>query len=450
MKKFWLVPVLLIGTLVFIYYLVDTDTDVPPLKVDRYNLLLISIDTLRADHLGCYGYERDTSPGIDELAKDAVLFENAIIPAPYTGPSHATMMTGLYPAAHGVLTNGYRLHEETTTLAERLRGEGFKTAAFVAAKSVLGKRFGFNQGFEVFKQGLLRQRRAAKVNRDALRWLERTASSERFFAWVHYYDVHCAYRAPQPFFDMFYPDYGGELDPRGKCGKPHYNNMELSEDDFEYLRALYDGELRYVDTQVAALLTRLEELRLKGKTIVVITSDHGESLGEQRLIGHNLCLHDYEIRIPLIINHPGLVRGARVRHQVDLVSLTPTILDLLGIPADNSLDGESFAGLLRGERAEERFAYSQIAPEKGREQAFSIRGQEWKFILHADGREELFLLGAEAERTNRVGTDSDKATSMRQDLQRWISTQRAAAQGKTQELSADVIEQLKALGYVSQ
>lgn len=417
----------------------------------RYNLILVTIDTLRADHLGAYGYVRNTSPVIDALAEEAVLFENAIVPMAFTGPSHASMLTGLYPHGHGVLTNAYRLPAANLTLAERLRAEGYRTAAFVAVRTILGRESGFDQGFQTFDDGGKRKRRAAEVTRQAVTWLREAADGGDFFLWVHYYDVHCDYNAPEPFFEMFASGYDGAIDPKGKCGKPHYNKMELSDKDLTYIRALYDGEIRYVDQHVGILLKAVEELGLNENTILVLTSDHGESLGERRVIGHDLSLHDYEIRVPLIIRHPALVGARRrIRQQVELVSLMPTLFDLLEVSHDAALAGASFAPLLAGEQGARTFAFTQMAPLETRPPSYSLRGEDWKLLLHPDGREELYSLDRGGEATNLADERPELTASMRRILQRWIDDQGRATGAKTAELSGKRRQELEALGYIEE
>jgi arylsulfatase A-like enzyme len=416
-----------------------------------YNLMLVTLDTLRADHLGAYGYFRNTSPVIDALADESVLFENAIVPVAFTGPSHASMLTGLYPSGHGVLTNGYGLAATNLTLAEVLRGKGYQTAAFVAARAILGRRSGFDQGFEFFDEGKSRKRRADEITRQAVRWLRERGDEGNFFMWVHYYDIHCDYYAPKPFFEMFDVGYAGEIDPKAKCGKPHYNKMELSEEDLTYIRALYDGEIRYVDQHVGALLSQLEELGLKEKTLLILTSDHGESLGEQGVIGHNLALHDYEIRAPLIIRHPALGGShRRVRQQVELVSLMPTIFDLLEVSHDAAFAGESFAPLLVGKESAHRFAYTQMGPVEGREQSYSLRGEDWKLLLHPDAREELYSLDHGGEATNLADERPELTASMKAILQRWIEAQAEAPAAMTETVSEETRRELEALGYIEE
>jgi arylsulfatase A-like enzyme len=417
----------------------------------RYNVVLVTIDTLRADHLGVYGHSRNTSPVIDRLAEDAVLFENAIVPMAFTGPSHASMLTGLYPQGHGVLNNAYRLLPANRTLAEVLRDEGYRTAAFVAARAILGRGSGFDQGFEVFDEGTSRKRRADEITRQAVGWLRERGDGASFFLWVHYYDVHCDYNAPEPFFQMFASGYTGPIDPRGKCGKPHYNKMELDEEDLAYIRGVYDGEVRYVDQHVGALLKEFDDLGLRERTILILTSDHGESLGERGVIGHNLALHDYEVRVPLIIRHPALEgRRRRVRQQVELVSLMPTVLDLLEVGHDAVLVGESFAPLLVGQEGSGRYAYTQTGPTRGRAQSYGLRGKGWKLLLHPDGEEELYSLGRDGETTSLADEHPELTASLKEILHRWIDAQGGAAAAKTRQVSPETRRELEALGYIEE
>jgi len=450
MRKLLTVLVFLGVLSVVLYALLNRGSDNRS-RPGAYNLILVTLDTLRADHLGCYGYSRDTSPALDRFAGRSVVFDSAIVPTPFTAPSHATMLTGLYPAGHGVLTNGYCLVSDQLSLAERLRSVGYRTAAFVGARRVLGRRFGFDQGFEVFGEGEGNQRRAAEVNREFFSWFDTLVAGERFFAWVHYFDVHCDYNAPEPYFDMFQPVGAGGLDPQDKCGKSHYNRMDLTEDDFSSVRAFYDGEIRYVDEQLAGLLQRVREAGLLEETIVVITSDHGESLGEQGLIGHNLCLYDYEVRVPLIIHHPGLDSPpARIGSPVAMVSLTPTLLELLDVAADSPFDGPSLVPLLGGAELPASFGFVSTAPEFGRQQLFCIRSRDRKLILNADGGQEIYSLEGGAEQALPAPEQGSEAAQLRSALGRWILAQEERSRGKDQVVSDEVKEKLKALGYVDQ
>jgi len=417
--------------------------------MEVYNLVFITIDTLRADHLGCYGYFRNTSPFIDELAKKGFVFNNAIVSAPYTAPSHASMFTGKYPTDHGVLTNGYKLKDHHDTLAEILKRNGYNTAAFIAARKVVGEIFGFNQGFNFFSEGRT-GRRGIAVTKDALNWLEKNAHKGKFFTWIHYYDVHCEYNAPEPYFDMFFSDYKGNL-PKG-CGKSTYNKMKLRDDDIAYLKALYDGEIRYVDKQIQTVVSEINSMRLNTKTIFVITSDHGESLSERGLIGHNLCLYDYEIRVPLIIVHPDMKpAGMTIKKQVESISFKSTILDMLDIDNADVSEGPSFLPILKNNEFDEIFGHTQTAIEEGAEKIYCIRNSKWKFIVNQNNRNEMYSLREDPDELNNlIGKELIIENIMFKNIKQWIAHENKTGNEKTHELDHNVIEGLKSLGYVGQ
>ena len=271
-----------------------------------WNVLLVTFDTTRADHIGCYGNERIQTPTLDGLAKDGVRFARALSAVPITEPSHSTIITGRYPIAHGVRDNGlFVLGDDQLTLAEILKSHGYDTAAAIGAYPLLS-RFGLNQGFDLYddhltgiyedwrgertvpKQELFfDERRAAQVNEAILPWLEehaKTGDGKPFFAWVHYFDAH------QPF------------DPA-----PPYDQL--------YADDLYDGEIAYADSRLGFLLDRLKQLGELDRTLVVMTADHGEGLGEHDELTHAILAYDSTLHVPLIIRPPGRLSPARDRGQ---------------------------------------------------------------------------------------------------------------------------------------
>ncbi len=298
----------------------------------RLNLILLTIDTCRADRLGCYGYDLLRTQNLDRIAAGGVLFEQARTCIPVTLPSHTTILTGLYPGAHGVRDNGrYRVPDSLVTLAEVLRRAGYRTAAFVGAFP-LDARFGLDQGFEYYGDEFegrggdesaagggfsifYPERRASSVNEEFFTWL-RTRAREPFFAWLHYFDPHQPFEPPPP-YDALY------------VGRP------------------YDGEIAFVDECVGQLIRRLEDRGLLDRTVLVVTADHGEALGEHGEVTHALLLHDATLRVPLLIRCPSRmgIRG-RVAHPVRTVDLPATLLDLLGV--GRVLPGESLVPAMRG------------------------------------------------------------------------------------------------------
>ena len=283
-----------------------------------FNVLLISSDTTRADHVGCYGNRGVATPAIDALARDGVLCATAISPSPSTLPAHASLLTGLYPYRHGARANGtFRLEDRITTLAERLRGAGYRTAAAISA-FVLDSRFGLDQGFEVYDDDLtkgvkhsphmFRERPAELTNEPVTAWL-RANGQDPFFLWVHYFDPHAVYLPPEPYRTR-------------------------------YRHAPYDGEIAYVDSQVGALMTQLDDLGVRDKTLVIFTADHGEGLGEHGEQTHSLLIYDATLHVPLIFSAPSrLPRGKVMHRQTCLVDVVPTVLAVLGQEVPDELDG---------------------------------------------------------------------------------------------------------------
>ncbi|MCK4305772.1 MAG: sulfatase [Candidatus Eisenbacteria sp.] len=287
----------------------------------RWNLLLLTVDTLRADHLGCYGYPRETSPAIDALAQTGVRFDHALCQRPKTSPSFATILTGTYPARHGIHRCMQLLKGSNLTLAEILANAGWRTAA-VVTNGNLYPEFGFDQGFETYTYG---HKGAGEGTDLALAWLKEHGSSKQpWFLWIHHTDPHTPYNPPHP-YDSFF-----------KHGEHPQSRHERAID-------LYDGEIRYTDDQLRRVLEWLEIEGPLERTLVIFTADHGESLGEHGYF-YEHGLHPYEPsgRVPLIFWAFGVIPAGEVSPAVvGLVDLVPTVLDALGVAAPTALQGRS-------------------------------------------------------------------------------------------------------------
>jgi arylsulfatase A-like enzyme len=291
---------------------------------EKWNLLLLTFDTLRADHLGCYGYGRNTSPNIDRLARKSVMFENAYCQRPKTSPSFATLFTGTYPSYHGIRGAMRRLSDASRTLAECLRDAGWTTAA-VITNGNLYPAFGFDQGFDDYVFGHKDARTGADLS---ISWLERNAgNAEPWFLWVHFTDPHTPYDPPAPYDRLFAAGAEGVGEQVG----------------------LYDGEIRFADDQLGRILDWLEGNEAAKRTIVVFTADHGESLGEHNYYFEH-GLHPYEpcAHVPLVMRIPGVTKASLCDALVGLVDVMPTILDALGLRAPEEAQGLSFLPILTG------------------------------------------------------------------------------------------------------
>ncbi len=427
-----------------------------------FNLLLLTLDTTRADRLGCYGYAAAETPNLDRLAVLGVRFAQAVSPAPMTLPAHASLLTGLYPPGNGVRTNGdFRLAAEQTTLAEILAGAGYETAAFVSS-FVLDPRFGLDQGFarydarveaargDAFLEG--NERPAGATTDAALAWLARRDAERPFLAWVHYFDPHADYAPPEPFAARF-------------PGRP------------------YDGEIAYMDAEVGRLLTKIETAGLARSTLVVVAGDHGESLGEHGERYHSRTIYEGAVRVPLIFAAPGVLPEGQVVDGavVSLVDVVPTVLSMLGLEPPpttsgkntSSTAGESAATGEHGEPPErpsaepqrvgldlfgpgkvpaERAVYLETLStylDNGWAPLFGMRSAAVK-VIRAPRPEAYDLLADPAEARNLwPGPPLAQALATRLDdwLAHWPPYEETAAAALP--VDAEARRRLEALGYVS-
>jgi arylsulfatase A-like enzyme len=391
------------------------------------NVIVITLDTTRADRLAPYGFMDAPMPALEQLANEGAVFLQASSVAPLTLPAHASLFTGLLPPHHGVRDNADPpLADGTTTLAETLRARGYRTGAFVASV-VLDRDRGLAQGFETY-HGVTastdsgasgRQRRADAVIDDALRWLD-TVGESRFFLWAHLYDAHRPYDAPEPYRSRY------AHDP-------------------------YVGEIAFMDGEIGRLLRDLERRRLLDRTVIVVAGDHGESLGDHGESDHGVFVYESVLRVPLIIRGPG-VAPARISEVVRLTDVMPTVLDLVSVEAEPG-DGASLTALMRGHGTEgDRDVYAEsLYPERfGLSALRAVRVGRFKLIEAP--RPELYDLDRDPfEQRNIIGERSALAEMMRRQLAGWAATDdagRDASPRRTAGVSRDVEERLAALGYV--
>ncbi len=396
-----------------------------------HSVLLITLDTTRADHLGCYGDARARTPALDGLASGGVRFARVYAPAPLTLPSHGSLMTGLYPATHGVRNNGHVLAPKWRTLAEVLKGRSFDTAAFVSSFSV-DSRFGLGRGFDVYDdtfdpqsplKGANAERRAEATFARFARWLE-GRTGRPFFAWLHYYDPHLPYDPPSPYKEA-------------SADRP------------------YDGEIAYMDHYVGEALRALEARGLRDKTLVVVAGDHGEGLGDKVETGHGIFLYEETLRVPLIFHDPAAFpKPLAVPGAVRLVDVGPTILETLGLGGEAAaMDGSSLIpwirdparpgldGLVETFYPRENFGWSELV---------GLVSGPWKYIQAP--RPELYDLDRDpGETADLSGASPAKAGEMRQALERELlalAAKSGGAAGATAVAAGDR-ERLRSLGYVN-
>jgi arylsulfatase A-like enzyme len=340
----------------FLFFLSDAiGQEQPP------NVILISIDSLRADHLGCYGYPKPTSPNIDALANESVMFTNAISTTTWTLPAHISMLTSLYPEVHQVINDGNKLSDKAVVplnkggqgvvCAETMKEAGYLTAGFVSGP-YLSSKFGYNQGFDLYDDYTInyssneeshRGITSPKIHQQVTKWLEQNYCSP-LFLFIHYWDVHYDYTPPPPFDTMFDPDYTGTITGQDYEGN-ELINPQMPERDLEHIIALYDGEIAFTDSYIGKLMTYLKELDIYENTMVILTSDHGDEFFEHVCKGHRNNLFDETLKVPLIIKFPSGKENpfaslspsrTRINQQVSIIDIVPTFLDYLSITPRNS------------------------------------------------------------------------------------------------------------------
>lgn len=444
------------------------------------NLLVIVLDTLRSDHLGAYGYPRPTSPWLDRYARSSFLYDRAVSPSSYTLPPHATLFTGLYPRAHGAqVADGSEaglslkqlglhadwaqvqpLAPEATTLAEIARAAGLETGAICANSAYLSRHFGLDQGFDTYvdRPGIrpaarpaglslaARLRRvegaplgralasneryyllAPEVNALARSWLAERRK-RRFFLFLNYMDPHAPY-LPVGRYRKLFRDEGG-----------------MGDDDDPV--SAYDAEIRYLDDHLGRLFRQLAEWQLLDRTLVVIVADHGESFGEHQRVGHAVSVYEGEVRVPLILHLPGQERGERVDRFVHLVDVLPTLLETMGLPAPADLPGRS---LLRDGTRDG--GASPIVAHLGRYERdyaeYAIYRDPWKLITRSDATQELYDLRRDpGERSDLLDLHRPVADRLTVELAQFLASTRPRFETRAQEIDAETLERLRALGYV--
>jgi arylsulfatase A-like enzyme len=421
------------------------------------NILLISIDSLRADHLHSYGYARNTSPNLDVLAAEGAAFETVISPTSWTLPAHMTLMTSLAPEEHGVITNRLRLASGVDTLPLRLQRAGYATAGFVSA-TYLDGLYGFSRGFDEYDDYTLlrvagKNSRTAitsdRVAQRAIEWLGRnaTASSSRpFFLFLHFFDVHYDYNPPPPFAQMFDAQYAGRA--TGDVDSVHQG---MPSSDLNHVIALYDGEIAWVDSNIGRILKSLRSLGVDNNTIVVITADHGEEFLEHGQAAHYKTLYDEVLRVPLVIRYPGhVIPGRQLEGQVRLMDVAPTILALAGLPVlhpHTGAEARSLACLLTSPSPRAAPVLTAFGDLRG--EVASVRTGDAKLIRDLrTQREEFYNLDADpGERKNLDAVKQRERDQLRLMLNHWRSSAAATAKEEA-DLDDEEKASLKSLGYM--
>ncbi|MHC4572132.1 MAG: sulfatase-like hydrolase/transferase [Planctomycetota bacterium] len=402
-----------------------------PVKIRH--ILLISIDTCRADYLSCYGYHRKSTPNTDQIAKEGILFANAITPAPITLPAHSSMLTGTIPPYHGVHNNNYyQLGQSNVTLAEILKKHGFKTAAIVSAFMV-DSQFGLDQGFDYYNDSFdenlksigIGERRAEETTHYALKWLEKNYR-KTYFLFLHYFDPHIEYDPPELF-------------------RPKDSENELS--------ALYAGEISYVDHCIGQVIKKLKGLGIYDSTLIIITSDHGEMLGEHGEDTHGYFIYQSSIKVPLIFKLPEKTKSKNVKELVSLIDIVPTVCGLLGIKPPPQVQGIDLSPYFTEENIAktQRHLYCEsLYPTiHNANSLLGIVTDHWKYIQTT--RPELYDLTKDPQESNNLVEIQPQQASILQDKLKVILEKQVRKDSSDSKLDLDneSIKRLQSLGYIA-
>jgi arylsulfatase A-like enzyme len=459
--------------------------------VGKPSVLLVTIDTLRADHVGAYGYTKANTPNLDALAGEGILFRNAVAANVFTGPSHASILTGLYPESHGVLVNHLRLPQAVPTLADVLHDEGYVTAAFVSGYTTEDRNCGLPSRFQAYDDDIRAMRwlpaQAHKIGSmnllmrfamalgmykgepnqsyrvgadtadEAVAWLARNGG-RTFFMWTHFFDPHIPYRPPQEFRsaqDMGISGNWYDFDAARRA------EIAGSAEMMEAMIGLYDAEVAYADAQLGRVLAAARAAAPDGNVLIVVTSDHGESMGEHDTYWRR-DMYDSTLLVPLVVVPPPVtgIKGHTVDAQVSSVDLVPTILAMLNVESVTDFDGSSLTGLINGSASRgtgAAFSSMYVMPSEFERERHAVRDEGWKLIRNLPGwygggngynseaSLELYDLASDAAELNDlVNTETER----RARLEVFLNSRNFSGQRPDIELTPEEHERLRSLGYV--
>jgi arylsulfatase A-like enzyme len=448
------------------YSAVAPKTAMPPGQVKPLGVVLITVDTLRADYLSCYGHTRILTPSFDKLASGGVLFRQAISQSTTTTPSHTSILTSLYLQDHNVYSNFEAVGNAPKTLAEVLVGRGYSTFSIVNMKHLNPEASNLGQGFQ---QTVLsgNMRRARPTIEQFLNWLDRLGEKP-FFAWIHFSDVHTPYRPPPPYDRFYYSDDERDpskhslariwhLLPEHMTDHPFFQAWLEGITDADWVLSQYQGAVTYVDDEVGRLMDALQERELLSRVAIVLTADHGESLGEHDMYFVHTGLYEPTVHVPLITYFPGASRqGIQVREVVESLDIYPTILEYLDVPTPRGIRGHSLWPLIRGEVQPERIALVEHA---GRN-LVALRSDRYKYIRHlrtlhiqpsypfVEGHEELYDLKADPAEVNNIAESHPEVVRVFQKELSRRRGERLNLERGTPQINQETLEVLRALGYV--
>jgi len=428
------------------------------------NIVLITIDTLRADHLGCYGYQRATSPNIDCLAKNGTVFKNAIAQAPWTIPSLASLLTSKFPPELGMIEKYSTFDGQHKLISSYLQENGYETAGFVSCVlDFLTPKRGFAEGFDHYIG--LEMIRADAINQHAFDWLDQRSGDRPHFMWVHYCDVHSDYEAPSPFEKSFTEEQIDKHLGKTRTLKGVLKGQTvLSARELEQVITLYDQEIHYTDHHIGQLITKLKESGQFDDTLIIIGADHGEEFLEHGGVLHQTSLYDELLRAPLIFHYPKrFPKNKRVQTQVQNMDIVPTLMEFCGLPLPEDFRGKSLlASILEEPNEEENYSFAHLDIS-----SFNLGCEEWKesilrtvYMARSNAEKliyeplkesfEYYDLIADPKELNDLFThDALENRAIKEALLNWYTQmERRPDDSQKMDLEQETLDRLEALGYI--
>lgn len=453
------------------------------------NIIIIVMDCARAMNFSCYGYRKDTTPNFSEFSRSANLFLNAFTPAIWTIPSHASIFTGTYPSRHGALNLHRFLDDRHATLSEVLSGHGYNTIAFSNNGFISLKEFGLSRGFQTvegidyprntLRKALLKGQKIAKrtddigalaTNQFVKNWISRNGSGKPFFLFLNYMEMHAPYvHVPRKYLHMHVGKAERRLLKNINQDRQKYltGTSEINEEEFEILRSVYDAQLSYLDFMITSLFAFLKSKSLWDNSMIIVTSDHGDLIGEHGLVHHSYAVYDELIRVPLMVKLPGEQDNGKVNdYLVSSIDIFPAVMDMVGIEdyrANEQLQGQNL--FVNTDPMERAYVYAECERPKNEfaetypgfdfsvydRQLLAIRSKKYKYIWASDNRHEMFDLENDpSEQHNIINTMPVLADNLRSKLFDWYNSYEKAPCGEGSEevaVDSEVRQRLQALGY---
>jgi arylsulfatase A-like enzyme len=407
---------------------------------EKPNILLISLDDLRADSLGCYGYSRNTSPFIDYISTQGILFKNCFVNTHGTFSSHTTILTGLYQSSYFCGKGGidFKVNKNVPMVQDFLRKNGYFCIG-VTDGGLLSKAYGFDKGFDIYDdkgEGII------NGTNKVINYLKENPKKEPFFIFYHTYEIHSPYTPPPP-YDKIFGEYKSNINPTNEVllNYVHSAWRDLSKEDLNFLKARYDGSIKYVDDNLLIFFQKLQEIGFFKNYLLILTADHGEEFGEHGGLLHRDFLYEELIHIPLIISGTKVEKNKKIDHLCNHIDIASTILKFAGIEKPDYLQGKDLLSLKK-----RNFIFSQYEDRR-----YSLRTKRWKFILNSNGKIELYDLLIDKGEKNNIFLEKEKlCLKFKEEIKRILKEIPNFCQENLEKanLTKEDYEKLKSLGYI--